>query len=271
MRSPFRYPGGKTWLIPVIREWLRGMQPPSVFVEPFAGGGIISMTVAAEQMAPRVVMSEIEKGVAALWKVVLEDDAKKIVERIRRFNISRESVLEALEKKPANRVDLAFQTLLRNRTQRGGIVASGASLMRNGENGRGVASRWYPQTLIRRIEEIHAMAGRIEFHERDAYEVIAEHLTNRTAAFFVDPPYTCGGKNAGRRLYTHNQVDHQRLFQLLARASGMVLCTYSDSPEVRWLSERYGFTVHEVAMKNTHHTAMKELVLLRNGFNEDRN
>ncbi len=22
MRSPFRYPGGKTWLVPRIREWL---------------------------------------------------------------------------------------------------------------------------------------------------------------------------------------------------------------------------------------------------------
>ena len=22
-RSPFRYPGGKTWLVPVVRQWLK--------------------------------------------------------------------------------------------------------------------------------------------------------------------------------------------------------------------------------------------------------
>ena len=38
-RSPFRYPGGKTWLIPRIRQWLR-CRPctPALLIEPFAGG-----------------------------------------------------------------------------------------------------------------------------------------------------------------------------------------------------------------------------------------
>ena len=42
-RSPFRYPGGKTWLVPHVRAWLRSLpKKPQVFVEPFAGGGIIN-------------------------------------------------------------------------------------------------------------------------------------------------------------------------------------------------------------------------------------
>ena len=36
--SPFRYPGGKTWLVPEVRKWLMSSKrTPSVFVEPFAG------------------------------------------------------------------------------------------------------------------------------------------------------------------------------------------------------------------------------------------
>lgn len=37
--SPFRYPGGKTWLVPHVMRWLSGLpERPSVFIEPFAGG-----------------------------------------------------------------------------------------------------------------------------------------------------------------------------------------------------------------------------------------
>src|ERR1700677_2717012 len=39
-RSPFRYPGGKTWLVPYIRDWLRSKKTrPARLIEPFAGGG----------------------------------------------------------------------------------------------------------------------------------------------------------------------------------------------------------------------------------------
>ena len=37
-RSPLRYPGGKTWLVPHVRAWLSGIRPtPEVLMEPFAG------------------------------------------------------------------------------------------------------------------------------------------------------------------------------------------------------------------------------------------
>ena len=41
-RSPFRYPGGKTWLVPLVRQWLRSLpRRPALLVEPFAGGAIL--------------------------------------------------------------------------------------------------------------------------------------------------------------------------------------------------------------------------------------
>jgi DNA adenine methylase len=41
-RSPFRYPGGKTWLVPLARKWWKSLErKPKLLIEPFAGGGII--------------------------------------------------------------------------------------------------------------------------------------------------------------------------------------------------------------------------------------
>ena len=263
LRSPFRYPGGKTWLIPLVRKWLSSMpKKPETFVEPFAGGGIISLTVAMEALAKQVVMSEIEPGVAAAWRVFLNGSSERFVQRILDFDISRKAVVEELSKPPETEIDLAFQTILKNRTHRGGIVAQGASLVRAGENGKGVASRWYPQTLAKRIKEIKRHSHRIRFEEEDAFETINEFLSEPSAVFFIDPPYTYGGKAAGKRLYTFSEVDHLALFDLLSKAKGRFLATYEDSPEVRRLAETYGFSCERVSMKNTHHAKMTELIVM---------
>src|SRR5947208_13379421 len=75
-RSPFRYPGGKTWFVPYLRSWLASLpRKPSVFVEPFAGGGIASLTAVMEGLADRAIMAELDSGVASVWKVVLSDDS----------------------------------------------------------------------------------------------------------------------------------------------------------------------------------------------------
>lgn len=68
-RSPFRYPGGKTWLVPYVRQWLASLSSkPAEFFEPFVGGGAVSLTVAFERLAGRVTMVELDPQVAAVWR-----------------------------------------------------------------------------------------------------------------------------------------------------------------------------------------------------------
>ena len=68
---------------------------------------------------------------------------------------------------------------------------------------------------------------------------------------------------AGTRLYTHHQLDHERLFAAAEKVAGDVLLTYDDAPDVRALASRHHFTVANVAMKNTHHAKLFELLIAR--------
>jgi DNA adenine methylase len=86
-----------------------------------------------ENLADQVVMAELDSRVAAVWKTVLGDDAGWLVDRIRGFQISREAVVAELCREPEAERELAFQTIVRNRVQRGGIIAPGASLVKNGK------------------------------------------------------------------------------------------------------------------------------------------
>ncbi|HUY13501.1 MAG TPA: DNA adenine methylase [Terriglobia bacterium] len=264
-RSPFRYPGGKTWLIPQIRRWLSSKkEKPAEFIEPFAGGGIVGLTVAAEKLAGHVTLVELDGEIAAVWRTVLQDEAEWLAEKILNFKLSRESAEKELNKQSLSTREKAFQTILKNRTYHGGILAPGSRPIRHGENGKGILSRWYPETLARRIRNIATIRDRISFKNGDGIQVICEAANNPNSAFFIDPPYTASGKKAGRRLYNCFDIDHENLFREVSKVSGDFLMTYDDAPGVRELALKHHFDVALVAMKNTHHAKMSELLIGRN-------
>lgn len=263
-RSPFRYPGGKTWLVPILRQWLSSLQQrPRYFIEPFGGGAIASLTVAFEHLAEHAIFSEIEEGVAAVWNTVLTGQADWLAEEILKFKISESNARKRL-KRDTNGHDVtlrekAFLTILRNRVQRGGIMAPGAGLIKSGENGKGIASRWYPETLARRLREIATQKHRLTFHPVDGFTLIQDYAPEPEAVFFVDPPYTV----AARRLYNNWEVDHRKLFEDLSRVRGEFLITYDDTEEIRNLAREFGYAYDRVAMKSTHHAKKNELLISR--------
>jgi DNA adenine methylase len=154
----------------------------------------------------------------------------------------------------------AFQTILRNRVQRGGIMADGAGLIKNGENGKGITSRWYPGTLSSRIRAINRLKDRMTFVEGDGFKLISEYMADKDAVFYIDPPYTV----AARRLYSHWQLDHQKLFSLMSECKGDFLMSYDNTIEIVSLAKKYEFETRPIAMKNTHHAKMTELLIGKN-------
>jgi len=257
-RSPFRYPGGKTWLIPHIRDWLKSKKTrPSRLIEPFAGGAIVSLTTAFEGLAKHAVFCELDPHVAALWRVVLNGQSEWLVQKILTFEVNEENVRAELGRDAQQLRDEAFKTILRNRVQRGGIMAPGAGLIKTGEANRGLKARWYPETLANRIREINERKDRMTFVEGDAFKLIEEHAQDADSVFYVDPPYTV----AAKRLYSNWEVDHQALFKTLGNCQGDFLMSYDNTSEVQEMARKHGFQFKPVAMKSTHHEKKTELLI----------
>jgi DNA adenine methylase len=255
-RSPFRYPGGKTWLIPRIRQWLRSRpQRPAELIEPFAGGGIVGLTAAFERLTDKV---------AAVWHTILSQEAIWLSDTITNFQLTPENAVAALADTRQETRYVAFRTILKNRINRGGILAPGAGVIKHGENGKGLLSRWYPETLRRRILEIADIRERIVFEEGDGIDVMCRNADRPDAIYFIDPPYTASKtKSAGSRLYLHSVLDHEHLFHVAATLSGDFLMTYDNAPGVQDLAQRHGFDTLPIPMKNTHHAEMTELLIGR--------
>lgn len=263
-RSPFRYPGGKTWFVPTFRHWIATMFPkPTILVEPFAGGGIISLTALFENLVQEAVMVELDDEIAAVWKSVVNGDAEWLANRILTFELSREAVITEIKRPPHTHKEKAFQTILKNRTFHGGILAEGAGLLKYGENGKGIHSRWYPATIAKRILKLNTIAERIDFRCHDGLKVLQEFSDRHDTIYFIDPPYTAGGKKAGKRLYKHYDIDHGRLFAVCETLKGNFLMTYDNADEVKKMARNHRFEMRLIPMNNTHHATMEELVIGR--------
>jgi len=257
-RSLFRYPGGKTWFVPAFRKWIRQFNNTEIqFIEPFVGGGIISLTAAFESLAKDIICSELDDEIAAVWNTVLSKESKWLSNRIINFDMTTENVNIELAKKTNSIKEKAFITILKNRVFHGGIITKGSGLIKKGENGKGISSRWYPSTLKKRIEAIDLVKDKIKFIHGDAFKVIEEFKSNKNAVFFIDPPYI----KAGRRLYTHFDIDHKELFRSMSKIKGRFLMTYDNTEEVRKWADEFSFNYETIPMKTTHHSKKNELVI----------
>ncbi len=227
-------------------------------IEPFAGGGIISLTAAFENLAKKILMVELDDEIAAVWDTVInQGKGDWLADQIVNFELTVENAREKIQQNNKSKKEMAFATILKNRIYHGGILAVGSGMLKNGENGKGITSRWYPGTLKKRIKYIDLVKDKIVFLQKDAFTVIEQYKDEKTCAFFVDPPYTV----AGKRLYTHFVIDHKKLFALLSKVKGSFLITYDDTYEITRLAEEFNLEYRRIPMKTTHHITKYELII----------
>ncbi|MDR2469879.1 MAG: DNA adenine methylase [Tannerella sp.] len=205
-------------------------------------------------------MVEKDEEIAAVWEVLLNGKNKWLADRIISYNLTIENVREELEKTDRQTHDIAFCTILKNRIFHGGILAKGSGMIKNGENGKGITSRWYPKTLHDRIVAINHVKEKMLFIAGDAFDMLEERQDDSNAYFFIDPPYTV----AGKRLYNYFDVDHEQLFLLTSKLKGKFMLTYDDTEEIRQLADKYRLAYKTIPMKTTHHLKKMEIIISDN-------
>ena len=208
-------------------------------------------------------MVELDEQIAAVWESIVANEGEWLAKRILHFDLSLETAIKELRTKRKTRREIAFQTILKNRTFHGGILAEGSGFLKNGENGRGILSRWYPQTIARRITNLSMVNHRMDFIHGEAFDTLRATAEDDESVFSLIR-LTQQAAKAGSRLYTHFELDHEKLFALCETLRGDFLMTYDNAPELMKLARKHSFQVKPVAMKNTHHAKMTELLIGRN-------
>jgi len=246
-----RYAGGKAWLLPILRSFVKAKRP-KIFVEAFAGGATIGLSLLHQDLVDELVMVERDPRVSAFWRRALEDPS--FADEVRAFRCTRPNV-EDIAAHPER--DLAMWVLVKNRCGFGGMLDSG--LLNKGD-GQGLKSRWSAANLYYALRQVRALSGRITLVEGDGIRALTK-LNSPANAAFIDPPYSAGNDSPGRQLYRYHLVDYAGLFAVLSLWRGRWCASYEDHADVVAMAKAHGFKYTRIAMRNRSQKRKRELLI----------
>ena len=128
-----------------------------------------------EELVERCIMIELDPHVAAFWQAVLQE-GDALAQRIEQFTPTAENVAALEQTTLTHLQDQGFRTLVLSRTRR----AADAALLRTGENGQGLHSRWYLATPAARIRALQLCRVQITFYEGDAMQLLPCYRARRS-------------------------------------------------------------------------------------------
>lgn len=239
--SPFRYPGGKSKVIPYLAQFLRESKC-EVLASPFTGGGSFELSMLEAGVVKKLRLNDLDYGVYAVWWCILHMP-DVLIERIQAFKPTHKAYFKAqsLIKNDYRHLDVveaAWITLLVNRLSFSGIAKANPLGGKNGTK-ESLISRWNPNTLIKRINAIQRLAPNIEVSCENATDFIQDEFWSDTSTLFIDPPYVEKGKALYNQFYT--KENHMELAFLLrslhvGTPAADILVTYDYN---EWLEGHY--------------------------------
>jgi DNA adenine methylase len=205
--------------------------PALRYVEPFAGGAGVALSLLFDEYVDEIVLNDLDKGVAAFWRSVFEhtEDFAGLVRHCRPTIDEWQTQHERYAAKSGDDVELGFATFFLNRTNRSGIL-SARPIGGFDQTGKwGIAARYDAERLAARIERIAAYRTRVTVCEEDGVALARRSVKQKRTFVYADPPYL--QKADDLYLNTLTWKDHERLALQLREADGWFL-TYDVDPRV---------------------------------------
>ena len=245
--SVAQYPGRKHWFVQPAAKFFRA-HPCQTLIEPFAGSGIVGLSLLYAGIVERLVLVEKDERIVCLLKGLLDDP--KIADRYAAFECTRENVIRLLKTERS-----AFRYLVQSRVCNRAKFSGGLRTT--------IDARWCRDLVVANIRRVYAMRDRITVIDGDGLKVMRQHAGDREVGCYADPPYSADVSSKGYLVYRHHKLDHKKLFYLLSGWRGPWLLTEDNTRMVRRLALCYRFVSKRVLMTTADNKGKKELVLWR--------
>ena len=227
IKSPLRYPGGKSRAIELISSLIPSYKE---FREPFVGGG--SVYVHQQQLYPNSYfwINDIYKPLYHFWfqsKNNLDLLIEKVLELKNQYPNGKDLFYYLKKNEESfNDLEKAASFFIFNRITFSGTSDSGG-YSEASFNGR------FTDSSIERVKLLSSIIQKTEITNFDYQEVVEKDGEN--VFIFLDPPYFSATKSSlyGKNGNLHKGFDHYRFVEVMKNCKHNWLITYDDSIFIR--------------------------------------
>lgn len=267
--SPLRYPGGKLKVVDYVKRLYEDNDlMDGTYIEPYAGGASVALTLLFCEYARRIRINDIDRSIYAFWYSVLNETEKlcRLVSDTP-VNMDMWHALRKvqLHKQDADLLELGFSTFFLNRTNRSGILSGGVIGGKEQTGNFKIDARFNKEDLIRRIESIAEYADRIELTSMDAVELIKSiKMPSEKTFCYLDPPYYVKGRDLYLNYY--NDDDHKTIAQAIKKYKGQWIVSYDAVDFIRELYKGYRQKEYYLSYSAGNPAKGKEIVVYSDGL-----
>lgn len=239
--SPLRYPGSKRRLAEYIWQALdvNGLKP-SLYVEPFVGGGSVALRFLQDESIEQVILMDIDPWVANFWKTVFFH-TDWLIEQIESTDVTIEKWKTIKNSSPKTIFEKAWAGFYLNRTSFSGILEKKAGPIGGKEqvSEYKIDCRFPRATLVDRVRKISAFKDKVKAVWCISWEDGIARITHKQKLgdlpkdnlfFYFDPPFFEKADSL-YRFYFENR-DHVRLRDFLLTLEDKWLLSYDSADQV---------------------------------------
>jgi DNA adenine methylase len=229
IKSPLRYPGGKSKAINQIVEYLP--ESFSEFREPFVGGGSVFIYLRQKFPDIKIWINDLNRELFLFWKIA-QSDIAQLVKEIRHIKVKYTdgkllfTELTTVDVNNLSDLERAIRFFVLNRITFSGTVESG------GFSEQAFHKR-FTDSSIERLEKLeNILSENVQITNLDYSHLLKSD--GEDVFLFLDPPYFSAEKSKlyGKRGDLHTSFEHHRFAELLQQCDHRWLITYDNSTQI---------------------------------------
>ena len=269
MKTPLRYPGGKSRAVPKLCQWL----PAEIteYREPFLGGGSMAIEMTKRYPDLPIWVNDLYKPLYLFW-LALRDDGDYLYDQLIQLKqrhpdqgSARQLFLDAKEK--VNDDDLSYKDkavafYIINKCSFSGLTESSSFSPQASDSNfsiRGINNLKYYSKLIKNWKITCLDYSKLQSDESDVF-------------LYADPPYNVKDNLYGYKGEMHKGFDHALFADIMDAHLCNVMISYNNHPDIIHRFEewyQYDFA-HTYTMRSTgtymiDQTKRRELICLNYG------
>jgi DNA adenine methylase len=226
IRSPLRYPGGKSRAISKMIEFFPSQI--SEFREPMVGGGSLFIFIRQQFPDIKVKINDINRDLFCFWKIARDknDDLVKEIRDIKKHRKNGKVLFNDLKQQlncdSLSDFERAVNYFILNRISFSGLTTSG------GYSNDAFKKR-FTESSIDRILDLKKILKNVVITNEDYSRLM--NGSKRNVLIYLDPPYL---KNKNSKLYgkngdLHLNFDHDSFYEEIISCDHYLLITYDNS------------------------------------------